>query len=161
MGKSSNFAIIPARLIVDEKDHGIQMFIVQLRDLDTHQPLPGMFYLQLHLLWWKVNICQTLYCGQFTFINSDIKPNCLIISWSLSQQNCWIQDHLFAYQQISLLSYSLSLKDLPQRGGQQCPCYLLFLFLRYNSRRHWSQILSFYKCNRQWISDVWSCPDSS
>ncbi|CAH3158358.1 unnamed protein product [Pocillopora meandrina] len=42
LGKSSNFAIIPARLIVDEKDHGIQMFIVQLRDLDTHQPLPGI-----------------------------------------------------------------------------------------------------------------------
>ncbi|KAL9961620.1 hypothetical protein ACROYT_G030602 [Oculina patagonica] len=42
MGKSSNFAIVPARLIVDRKDHGIQMFIVQLRDLQTHQPLPGV-----------------------------------------------------------------------------------------------------------------------
>ena len=41
MGKSSNFAVVPARLIVDEKDHGIQMFIVQLRDRQTHQPLPG------------------------------------------------------------------------------------------------------------------------
>ena len=43
MGKSSNFAIVVARLIVDAKDHGIQMFIVQLRDLNTHQPLPGVF----------------------------------------------------------------------------------------------------------------------
>ena len=41
MGKSSNFAVVPARLIVDKKDHGIQMFIVQLRDRQTHQPLPG------------------------------------------------------------------------------------------------------------------------
>jgi len=43
VGKSSNFATVPARLIVDGKDHGIQMFIVQLRDLHTHQPMPGMY----------------------------------------------------------------------------------------------------------------------
>lgn len=42
LGKSCNFAVTAARLMVDEKDHGIQMFIVQLRDLDTHQPLPGI-----------------------------------------------------------------------------------------------------------------------
>ncbi|KAL9961614.1 hypothetical protein ACROYT_G030588 [Oculina patagonica] len=42
LGKSSNFATVPARLIVDGKDHGIQMFIVQLRDMQTHQPLPGI-----------------------------------------------------------------------------------------------------------------------
>ena len=41
MGKSSNFATVPARLIVDSKDHGIQMFLVQLRDLQNHQPMPG------------------------------------------------------------------------------------------------------------------------
>ena len=41
MGKTSNFATVPARLIVDGTDHGIQMFLVQLRDLETHQPLPG------------------------------------------------------------------------------------------------------------------------
>ena len=41
MGKTSNFATAPARLIVDGTDRGIQMFLVQLRDLETHQPLPG------------------------------------------------------------------------------------------------------------------------
>ena len=41
MGKTSNFATVPARLIVDGTDRGIQMFLVQLRDLETHQPLPG------------------------------------------------------------------------------------------------------------------------
>ncbi|XP_068705320.1 peroxisomal acyl-coenzyme A oxidase 1-like [Montipora foliosa] len=42
MGKSSNFATVPARLILEGKDHGIQMFIVQLRDRKTHQPMPGI-----------------------------------------------------------------------------------------------------------------------
>ncbi|XP_022795234.1 peroxisomal acyl-coenzyme A oxidase 1-like [Stylophora pistillata] len=42
LGKTSNFATVPARLIVDGTDHGIQMFLVQLRDLETHQPLPGI-----------------------------------------------------------------------------------------------------------------------
>lgn len=42
LGKSSNFAVVPARLIVDGNDHGIQMFIVQLRDLQTHQPMQGI-----------------------------------------------------------------------------------------------------------------------
>ena len=46
MGKTSNFATVPARLIVDGTDHGIQMFLVQLRDLETHQPLPGKTSLQ-------------------------------------------------------------------------------------------------------------------
>ena len=46
MGKSSNFATVPARLIVDGRDYGIQMFLVQLRDLKTHQPLPGKTLLQ-------------------------------------------------------------------------------------------------------------------
>lgn len=46
VGKTSNFATVPARLIVDGTDHGIQMFLVQLRDLETHQPLPGKGSLQ-------------------------------------------------------------------------------------------------------------------
>ena len=50
MGKSCNFAIVPARLLVDEKYHGIQMFIVQLRGLETHQPLPGMSHQQVNLI---------------------------------------------------------------------------------------------------------------
>ena len=50
MGKSSNFATVPARLIVDGKDHGIQMFIVQLRDLQTHQPMPGIFMLTCYII---------------------------------------------------------------------------------------------------------------
>ena len=50
MGKSSNFATVPARLIVDGKDRGIQMFIVQLRDLQTHQPMPGIFMLTYFII---------------------------------------------------------------------------------------------------------------
>lgn len=61
MGKSSNFATVPARLIVDGKDHGIQMFIVQLRDMQTHQPLPGKLVANLC----QLHVPQTLYTPSF------------------------------------------------------------------------------------------------
>ena len=73
MGKSSNFATVPARLIVDEKDHGIQMFIVQLRDLQTHQPLPGKVLFILIIVWlvsklcynnWSLDSMQTLFASR-------------------------------------------------------------------------------------------------
>ncbi|EJD76696.1 acyl-CoA oxidase, variant [Loa loa] len=42
LGKSSNYAIIPAQLIINGSNKGLHMFIVQLRDLDTHMPLSGI-----------------------------------------------------------------------------------------------------------------------
>ncbi|KAM3715941.1 Acyl-coenzyme A oxidase acox-1.1 [Dirofilaria immitis] len=42
LGKSSNYAIIPAQLIINGSKKGLHMFIVQLRHLDTHTPLPGI-----------------------------------------------------------------------------------------------------------------------
>eukprot|EP00944_MAST-04C_sp_MAST-4C-sp1_P003797 g3797.t1 len=42
LGKSSNHAIVYARLIIDEKDYGIHNFMVQIRDFDTHQPMKGI-----------------------------------------------------------------------------------------------------------------------
>ncbi|GAB2274191.1 acyl-coenzyme A oxidase [Dionaea muscipula] len=42
LGKVSTHAIIFARLITDGQDHGINGFIVQLRSLDDHLPLPGI-----------------------------------------------------------------------------------------------------------------------
>ncbi|KAK4728480.1 hypothetical protein R3W88_021468 [Solanum pinnatisectum] len=38
----STHAIVYARLITDGKDHGINGFIVQLRSLEGHKPLPGI-----------------------------------------------------------------------------------------------------------------------
>uniref|UniRef100_A0A915PWU0 Acyl-coenzyme A oxidase n=1 Tax=Setaria digitata TaxID=48799 RepID=A0A915PWU0_9BILA len=42
LGKSSNYAIIPAQLIINGSNKGLHMFIAQLRHLDTHMPLPGI-----------------------------------------------------------------------------------------------------------------------
>jgi len=42
LGKASTHALVYARLITDGKDHGINGFIVQLRSLDDHLPLPGI-----------------------------------------------------------------------------------------------------------------------
>ncbi|KAH0932703.1 hypothetical protein HID58_009820 [Brassica napus] len=42
LGKVSTHAVVYARLITNGKDHGVHGFIVQLRDLDDHSPLPGI-----------------------------------------------------------------------------------------------------------------------
>uniref|UniRef100_W8AQW7 Acyl-coenzyme A oxidase n=2 Tax=Ceratitis capitata TaxID=7213 RepID=W8AQW7_CERCA len=42
LGHTANHAMVVAQLYIDGKHHGIQMFIVQLRDLETHMPLPGV-----------------------------------------------------------------------------------------------------------------------
>ncbi|GAU24522.1 hypothetical protein TSUD_156340 [Trifolium subterraneum] len=42
LGKISTHAVVYARLITDGQDHGVHGFIVQLRSLDDHLPLPGI-----------------------------------------------------------------------------------------------------------------------
>ncbi|CAN6460260.1 unnamed protein product [Victoria cruziana] len=42
LGKVSTHAIVYARLIIDGEEHGINGFIVQLRSLEDHSPLPGI-----------------------------------------------------------------------------------------------------------------------
>ncbi|KAK0413425.1 hypothetical protein QR680_006796 [Steinernema hermaphroditum] len=42
LGKSSNHSIVVAQLYVDKKCYGPHTFLVQLRDEETHQPLPGI-----------------------------------------------------------------------------------------------------------------------
>ncbi|CAG8634762.1 8379_t:CDS:2 [Paraglomus brasilianum] len=41
LGVTANYAVVMARLISNGKDHGPHPFVVQLRDLKTHKPLPG------------------------------------------------------------------------------------------------------------------------
>lgn len=41
VGKTTNFAVVMAGLYSLGKFHGIHAFIVQLRDMKTHLPLPG------------------------------------------------------------------------------------------------------------------------
>lgn len=42
MGHTANHAIVMAQLYTKGKHHGIQPFIVKLRDENTHMPMPGI-----------------------------------------------------------------------------------------------------------------------
>jgi len=42
LGKTANHALVMAQLYTQGKCHGVQPFIVQIRDLKTHEPLPGI-----------------------------------------------------------------------------------------------------------------------
>lgn len=42
LGHSSNYAIVMAQLYSKGQCHGVQPFIVQLRDEETHMPMPGI-----------------------------------------------------------------------------------------------------------------------
>ncbi|CAN0312650.1 unnamed protein product [Lampetra fluviatilis] len=42
LGKTSNHAVVLAQLYTRGKCHGLHAFIVQLRDMETHMPLPGI-----------------------------------------------------------------------------------------------------------------------
>ncbi|XAR54930.1 Acyl-CoA oxidase [Bertholletia excelsa] len=42
LGKASTHAVVYARLMTDGQDHGVHGFIVQLRSLEDHSPLPGI-----------------------------------------------------------------------------------------------------------------------
>lgn len=42
LGKIGNHGVFHAQLICNGKSHGVHAFIVQIRDLETHRPLPGI-----------------------------------------------------------------------------------------------------------------------
>ena len=42
LGLGANYAMLIARLIIDGHDYGPHPFMVQLRDMKTHEPLPGV-----------------------------------------------------------------------------------------------------------------------
>ncbi|KAF6031640.1 ACOX1 [Bugula neritina] len=42
LGRSCNYAVLMAQLVITGKNYGIHPFMCQLRDLNTHQPLPGV-----------------------------------------------------------------------------------------------------------------------
>jgi acyl-CoA oxidase len=41
-GETATHCVCYAQLIIDGKNEGVQTFVVQLRDLETHEPLPGI-----------------------------------------------------------------------------------------------------------------------
>mmetsp|Transcript_49064 Transcript_49064/g.36124 ORF Transcript_49064/g.36124 Transcript_49064/m.36124 type:complete len:229 (+) Transcript_49064:170-856(+) len=42
LGKCANFALLMARLISNKVDYGVQAFLINIRDIATHKPLPGI-----------------------------------------------------------------------------------------------------------------------
>ncbi|OQR93032.1 acyl-CoA dehydrogenase/oxidase, partial [Thraustotheca clavata] len=42
LGKTANYSIVHARLILSGKDRGVQAFMIPLRDTLTHKTLPGL-----------------------------------------------------------------------------------------------------------------------
>lgn len=42
MGQTANYCIVVAQLYTQGECHGIHPFMVQVRDEDTHMPLPGI-----------------------------------------------------------------------------------------------------------------------
>lgn len=42
LGKTSTHVILMAQLITQGKNYGMHAFIVPIRDLETHRPLPGV-----------------------------------------------------------------------------------------------------------------------
>ncbi len=44
VGKTSNFAVVMATLYINGKNHGMHGFLVQLRSLETHEPMPGTLH---------------------------------------------------------------------------------------------------------------------
>jgi acyl-CoA oxidase len=43
LGQTANYILLMAQLYTPDRNHpcGLQMFLVQIRDLNTHEPLPG------------------------------------------------------------------------------------------------------------------------
>lgn len=42
LGKFGGWAIVYAKMIIDGKSHGVQPFLLQLRDKETYEPLEGI-----------------------------------------------------------------------------------------------------------------------
>ena len=42
LGKTATHAVFHAKLVINGRKYGVHAFIAQIRDLDTHRPLPGL-----------------------------------------------------------------------------------------------------------------------
>ncbi|XP_075166084.1 acyl-coenzyme A oxidase 1-like [Haematobia irritans] len=42
LGQSANYCIVPANLYIDNVSKGLAIFVVPVRDMETHMPLPGV-----------------------------------------------------------------------------------------------------------------------
>jgi acyl-CoA oxidase len=44
LGKVATHALVYAQLILDGKEHGLHIFMIQIRD-EHHRPIPGAYYM--------------------------------------------------------------------------------------------------------------------
>jgi hypothetical protein len=58
VGQTANYAVVVAQLYAKGVCHGIHPFIVQLRDEDTHKPMPGTVLLGVAVM----NTCRETCC---------------------------------------------------------------------------------------------------
>lgn len=42
LGKFGGWAVVYAKMVINGKSHGVQPFMLQLRDTQTYEPLPGI-----------------------------------------------------------------------------------------------------------------------
>jgi len=63
VGKTTNYAVVMAQLYTKGKCEGIHPFLVQLRSIETHEPLPGttLIFLNSKIIYFKRNI--SFYSG--------------------------------------------------------------------------------------------------
>ena len=50
VGKTSNYVILMAQLYSKGQCHGIHSFVVQIRSLEDHKPMPGTIFVTHHSL---------------------------------------------------------------------------------------------------------------
>lgn len=43
LGKTANHAVVMAQLIIEDKSYGPHPFVVQIRDMKTHEALEGVY----------------------------------------------------------------------------------------------------------------------
>ena len=62
LGRSTNYVLLMAQLYTPNRNYpcGLQMFFVQIRDLKTHEPLPGKKT--------KINVINLLFFHMFSFL---------------------------------------------------------------------------------------------
>jgi hypothetical protein len=54
VGQTANYAVVVAQLHTKGVCHGIHPFIVQLRDEETHKPMPGMCSSEARLIYLNI-----------------------------------------------------------------------------------------------------------
>ena len=66
MGHTANHAVVVAQLYTQKECKGVHPFVIQLRDVNTHEPLKGIYthYLTVYILFF-IETCTLYYFLNF------------------------------------------------------------------------------------------------